>query len=455
MKMLGKLLVAGLVVFALVQLLRPGILSRPATADVQAPPEVKHILEKDCYSCHSDQRRLSWFDQIVPGYWLVRHDILTAREHLNFSTLGAKPAAAQKATLYEAVNMIQLGAMPLPAFVKLHPDARVAPEDLAVLKAYLSPWTPALTYSIGVPPSNDTRTSGVPAPVSLASVQPEFNGFPFDPDFENWKLISTTDRGDNNTFRFIVGNDIAIKAAQSGSISPWPDGTRFAKIAWQQQLGPDGLVHPGKFVQVEFMLKDAHRFKKTEGWGWGRWRGPDLKPYGEDARFVKECTGCHQPVRGNDYVYTLPMTTTALNREEVVNNRAAVLPANLPYQPLSWNPITMYVDPRFHIMATLYGNPTAMEGVQMRGSPPSGGPRYPTGTTLALVTWAQRDDPHWFGGRIPDKPETVEFVQVAATGQAINYQRFAGNQLVEEHPTASVAAQRTSFMLGLTPSRLP
>lgn len=455
MKMLGKLLVAGLVVFALVQLLRPGILSRPATADVQAPPEVKHILEKDCYSCHSDQRRLSWFDQIVPGYWLVRHDILTAREHLNFSTLGAKPAAAQKATLYEAVNMIQLGAMPLPAFVKLHPDARVAPEDLAVLKAYLSPWTPALTYSIGVPPSNDTRTSGVPAPVSLASVQPEFNGFPFDPDFENWKLISTTDRGDNNTFRFIVGNDIAIKAAQSGSISPWPDGTRFAKIAWQQQLGPDGLVHPGKFVQVEFMLKDAHRFKKTEGWGWGRWRGPDLKPYGEDARFVKECTGCHQPVRGNDYVYTLPMTTTALNREEVVNNRAAVLPANLPYQPLTWNPITMYVDPRFHIMATLYGNPTAMEGVQMRGSPPSGGPRYPTGTTLALVTWAQRDDPHWFGGRIPDKPETVEFVQVAATGQAINYQRFAGNQLVEEHPTASVAAQRTSFMLGLTPSRLP
>jgi hypothetical protein len=26
---------------------------------------------------------------------------------------------------------------------------------------------------------------------------------------------------------------------------------------------------------------------------------------------------------------------------------------------------------------------------------------------------------------------------------------------VEEHPAASVAAQRTSFMLGLTPARLP
>jgi len=92
------------------------------------------VLEKDCYSCHSDQRRLSWFDHIVPGYLLVRHDILTAREHLNFSTLGAKPAAAQQATLYEAVNMVQLGAMPLPQFLALHPEARVTADELATLK---------------------------------------------------------------------------------------------------------------------------------------------------------------------------------------------------------------------------------------------------------------------------------------------------------------------------------
>ena len=67
----------------------------------------------------------------------MRHDVLTAREHLDFSTLGAKPPAVQKAALYESVNMIQLGAMPLPAFVKLHPEAKVTPEDLATLKAHL------------------------------------------------------------------------------------------------------------------------------------------------------------------------------------------------------------------------------------------------------------------------------------------------------------------------------
>jgi hypothetical protein len=466
MKMIAKLVLAGSAGFAVLQLVRPGIPTKPATADFEAPVEVKRILEKDCYSCHSDQRRLSWFDQIVPAYWLVRHDILTAREHLNFSTLGSKPPAMQKATLYEAVNMIQLGAMPLSDFVKLHPEAKVTPEELATLKAYLSPWKPAPVYQDLLSESTGKKTHHAPATdaaepdssVPLTTVRPELNGIAFDASFESWKPISTTDRGDNNTFRFILGNDIAVKAAELGNISPWPDGTRFAKIAWQQEPGPDGLVHPGKFVQVELMIKDADLYKDTDGWGWGRWRGLDLKPYGQDARFVHECTGCHLPVRGNDYVYTLPITSSQVKGNEVVNNSAAAFPAGLPYQPLGWRAITMYVDPKTRTTATLYGNDAAIDGKDTRGRTPASGPQgtaYPAGAVLAVVTWAQRDDPHWFGARIPTAPLSIEFVSFAATGQAAAYRRFAGAGLTEEHPTASEAAQRVSFMVGLAPARLP
>jgi hypothetical protein len=199
---------------------------------------------------------------VVPGYWLVRHDILTAREHLNFSTLGSRPAAVQRATLFEAVNFMQLGTMPLPSFTKLHPEANVTPEELVILKAYLAPWgaAPGLaTNSVAVgdiSASGSASTSAEAAmPVSLATVQPEFNGLPLDANFEAWKPISTTDRGDNNTFRFILGNDIAVNAVRSGNIMPWPNGARLAKIAWQQEAGADGFIHPGKFVQVELMVK--------------------------------------------------------------------------------------------------------------------------------------------------------------------------------------------------------
>ena len=458
MKVFSKLILAGAAGFVLLQLVRPNIPFGPATAEVQVPAQVKQVLEKGCYSCHSDEPHLAWFDQIVPGYWLVRYDVRTGREHLNFSTLGSKPAAIQKATLYEGVNMMQLGAMPPPRFVALHPEAKVTPVDLATLKAYLAPWTPAPEQA-----GTEAKTEASPAtvsgekiqPVSLASVQPEFDGFPFDSEFGGWKPIGFTDRGDNNTFRFILGNDIAVKAIQSGTISPWPDGTRFAKVAWQQQLGPDGLIHSGKFVQVELMDKAAKRYKSTDGWRWGRWRGSNLKPYGADARFVTECMSCHMPVRGNDYVYTLPITAAHVSREEIVNNTAADLPASLPYQPLEWTAITTYVNPGDHTMTTLYGNETAIRSLNLRGADAMTAPSYAAGAVLALVTWTQRDDPHWFGARIPSAPQSIEFVQVQAEGGRNSYRRFAGAELAPSHAETATEAARAKLILGLAPVSLP
>jgi hypothetical protein len=450
MRMFVRLAITGVSALAVFQLIRPSIPFAPTAAEIQAPPRVHQILEKDCYSCHSNQRRLAWFDQIAPGYWLVRHDILTAREHLNFSTLGSKPAAAQRATLYEAVNMIQLGAMPLPQFTALHADAKVTPEELAELKAYLAPWS---TQGSVTAPSLNSAVGA--ATTNLNAVHVEFNGLPFEAGFENWKPVSFTDRGDNNTFRVILGNDIAVKAAESGSISPWPDGTRFAKIAWQQAQGEDGLIYPGKFVQVEFMVKDRQLYRKTDGWGWGRWRGLDLEPYGTDSHFVAECTGCHEPVRGDDFVYTLPITAAKSGRNEVANNRAAELPQSLPYQPLRWNVLTMFVDPKVHTISTLFGNDAAMHAVRAGSRNLGAAPAYPTGSVVSLVTWRQREDPHWFGARIPDVPQSVEFAEIDTSGKAVGYRCFDGPLLKEHVFPFEVGIERSRILLKLTPVTLP
>jgi hypothetical protein len=92
--------------------------------------------------------------------------------------------------------------------------------------------------------------------------------------------------------------------------------------------------------------------------------------------------------------------------------------------------------------------------VRPRGSV-AGPAAYGPGAVLALVTWSQRDDPHWFGARIPDAPQSVEFVQVAATGQENRYRRFAGTQLAEDSSAQTIAAERASFILGLPPAVLP
>ena len=345
--------------------------------------------------------------------------------------------------------MMQFGAMPLPQFVALHPDAKVTPEDLALLKIYLAPWS---KVGGAVAPGADVAASAVN--MNLDAVPAEFNGVPFQADFETWKPVSFTDRGDNNTFRAILGNPIAVKAAESGNVSPWPDGTRFAKIAWQQAMGGDGIVYPGKFVQVEFMLKDAELYRKTEGWGFGRWRGNELKPYGSDAQFVTECTGCHGPMSANDFVYTLPITVAKLKRGDVANNRAAAFPQSLPYQPLAWNALTLFVDPSAHTMSALFGNDAA-QTARVRGSNPGKAPAYPAGSVLALVIWSQREDPHWFGGRIPDTPQSVEFVESDGTGKARAYRRYDGPLLQEQTLQSEDVVRRSNFVLTLAPAILP
>jgi hypothetical protein len=107
--------------------------------------------------------------------------------------------------------------------------------------------------------------------------------------------------------REILGNEVAVKAIAENHIDPWPDGTAFAKVAWFQRADQQGIARPGAFFQVEFMIRDSKKYGDTLGWGWARWRGADLKPYGESAAFTNECVGCHSPLRNTDYVFTEPI----------------------------------------------------------------------------------------------------------------------------------------------------
>src|SRR6185369_443163 len=106
-RILVWLAAAALAVFVALQLVNPRLYSPPVTAELQAPAEVKRILKTSCFSCHSNEPQLLWFDRIAPASWLVASDVYEARRHLNFSEIGKLPAAQQKAALYEAVNMIQ------------------------------------------------------------------------------------------------------------------------------------------------------------------------------------------------------------------------------------------------------------------------------------------------------------------------------------------------------------
>ena len=198
------------------------------------------------------------------------------------------------------ISPIRLGAMPLSRYLLAHRDAGVTPAELQVLRRY------AATLAVPLPKADATSPQQT-AVTSPTQVKPSLNGIEIPRDYKNWRPISSTDRWDNGTLRQILGNDVALKAIAEGHVNPWPDGTKFAKVAWKVASDGSGGLKAGDFYQVEFMLRNSVTYKDTDGWGWARWRGADLKPYGKDAHLANECIGCHLPVKDRDYVYTFPL----------------------------------------------------------------------------------------------------------------------------------------------------
>lgn len=145
----------------------------------------------------------------------------------------------------------------------------------------------------------------VPMAASTAQLPVSPNGIALFADYRNWQLIAPSYREDKKQIRAIYGNPVAFKAMQE-KVRPMPDGAVLAKVAWTVKKHPSFPVatEPDQFVQVEFMVKDEVKYQATGGWGYARFVGNDYRPYGKDADFVKECVGCHTPVKGNDYLFT-------------------------------------------------------------------------------------------------------------------------------------------------------
>ena len=425
--------------FASMQFFGPELSNPPVVADLDAPTAVKKILRDSCYDCHSNETRLPWFDRVAPAYWKVVEDVRRGREHLNFSDLGCLDASRQKAALYESVNQIQLGAMPPLAYRLVHPGTVVSPHALAVLEEYLHPQG----EEHEIPSPSPARV----APVTLQGVeiQPAANGVAFIRGYELWRAVSTTDRFDNGTIRLILANDRAIQAIDWGEVAPWPDGSVFAKVAWEAVGDDAGVVRPGLFRQVEFMVKDARKYAATQGWGWGRWLGERLTPYGDTPLFTTECTSCHAPMQRNDYVFSMPVRG-ASGRSDLLNT-AAVLPAVLSERPLDWQVVAISVDKRAATTLTVYGNDLAVAHVR-DGSRTS----YPAGATLARITWAQREDPHWFGARIPDRPLSAELITVTVTaeGERSYLCHMRAGATLQYETNAPCSRERVDDLLGET-----
>jgi hypothetical protein len=129
---------------------------------------------------------------------------------------------------------------------------------------------------------------------------------------------------------------------------------------------------------------------------------------------------------------------------QIMNSGADLPLAALPTNPLAWRVVTSGSNRTQRTMYTLYGNDAAISNARTHTA-------YSGGAELALVTWSQKEDPHWFGGYIPGVPQSVEHLTfTAATPQ---YTRFTGQPLARD--TAPGDPQRITNITSMQAAFMP
>jgi hypothetical protein len=127
--------VLGVVVVLVAIQLVPVDRSNPRVeAEVPAPPEVRAVLRRACYDCHSHETVWPWYSRVAPVSWLVAADVHEGREELNYSTWNRYGAKKRVKKLKETWEEVEEGEMPPWWYLVVHRDAVLSAADRVSLR---------------------------------------------------------------------------------------------------------------------------------------------------------------------------------------------------------------------------------------------------------------------------------------------------------------------------------
>lgn len=135
MKWLKRILLALLVLFLLAQFVRPDRTNPPIdpAQELRAPAHVQQILDRSCNDCHSNRTEWPWYSNVTPLNWYLVDHINEGRHELSFSDFNSYPPKKQAKKMEELCEEVEEGHMPLPEYVRLHPEARLSAQDKQTL----------------------------------------------------------------------------------------------------------------------------------------------------------------------------------------------------------------------------------------------------------------------------------------------------------------------------------
>jgi cbb3-type cytochrome oxidase cytochrome c subunit len=98
-------------------------------SDVAVPAELKVVLRRSCYDCHSNETRWPWYARVAPVSWLIANDVKEGRRQVNFSVWNQYGGNRKARKLKEIVDQVEQNKMPQWYYLLVHPDATQSAEN--------------------------------------------------------------------------------------------------------------------------------------------------------------------------------------------------------------------------------------------------------------------------------------------------------------------------------------
>lgn len=136
---LTKKIIAGLlIIFIGIQFVGVEKTNPPVTGDINFPQDLKSIMKRSCYDCHSNETVWPWYSSIAPVSWLVSKDVSKGRKELNFSEWDKYTDKRRTKKIKEILEEIDKGDMPMPIYTLTHRDALLTDNDKELIRNWVN-----------------------------------------------------------------------------------------------------------------------------------------------------------------------------------------------------------------------------------------------------------------------------------------------------------------------------
>ncbi len=142
--MIKKILLVLLVIFIVIQFIHPkknineGQQANNIEVKYAVPADVKNVLQKACYDCHSNNTTYPWYNNIQPVAWFLAKHVKDGKKELNFDEFVNTPLRRQYHKLEEVEEQVKEGEMPLKSYTIIHKDAVLTDTEKNALYAWVA-----------------------------------------------------------------------------------------------------------------------------------------------------------------------------------------------------------------------------------------------------------------------------------------------------------------------------